>query len=81
MNTETINLDDAIDQAISSGVNIGGWTVRMTCDDPRFRDPKGELQGRVISMFSELMTDNRFEVIDTGIWEKLRASTAWLSQT
>lgn len=64
MNTETINLDDAIDQAINSGVNIGGWTVRMTCDDPRFRDPRGELQVRVLSMFGELMTDNRFEVID-----------------
>jgi hypothetical protein len=64
--TQTIDLKDAIDQAISSGIPLGGWTVRMTCDDPRFRDPKSDLQGRVLEMFGQRMSDSRFEVIDVA---------------
>lgn len=64
--TTNIDLSDAIEQAMQSGIPLGGWTVRMTCDDPRFRDPKCELQGRVMGMFSERMSDSRFEVIDVA---------------
>jgi hypothetical protein len=62
--TKILDLKAAIKQTIDSGVEIGGFTVRMTCADERFRNPNHELHDQCGKLFETCFDDSRFEVID-----------------
>lgn len=64
--TQILDLKGAIKQTIDSGVEIGGFTVRMTCSDDRFRNPSHELHEQCVKLFETCFDDSRFEVIDVA---------------
>ena len=62
--TETLDLKAAIDKTIESGIKIGGYTVRMTCEDTRFRNPSHVLHDQCCDLFERVFDDSQFEVIE-----------------
>ena len=64
MTTEhSIDIATAIERTESSGVTIGGYTMRMTCTEACFRDPSHEIHGAVNDLFAEVFDDSQFRVI------------------
>ena len=64
--TQVLDLKTAIKQTMESGVELGGFTVRMTCGDDRFRDPNHQLHDQCCNLFERCFDDSRFEVIDVA---------------
>ena len=62
--TETLDLKAAIAKTIESGLKIGGYTVRMTCEDTRFRNPSHILHDQCCDLFEKVFDDSQFEVIE-----------------
>jgi len=60
----SIDVATALERTEKAGVSVGGYTMRMTCTENIFRDPKNLVHRSVRELFAETFDDHQFKVIE-----------------
>lgn len=60
----SIDVTTALERTAEAGVNVNGYTMRMTCTESIFRDPKDPIHGHVMDLFEETFDQHQFNVIE-----------------
>ena len=66
MTQHSIDISTAIERTEAAGVTIGGYTVRMTCQESCFRDPSDPVHDAVLELFGKTYDDNQFRVLEVA---------------